>query len=138
MACRVDNALQIAGLLSSKSGGPPIYPPQPSGVWRHVGRNAPKYATSSGADRYRRGIYVVWRRSAPYASFVTFDAPDRSSCVVKRPRTNTPLQALTLLNDPAYLEMADALARRVTARDGDVRGRMRFAFRCWRAVWTKA
>jgi hypothetical protein len=108
-----DNALAISGLLSSKMGGPPVFPPQPSGVWRHVGRNAPKFITSTGEDRFRRGVYVVWRRSAPYASFVNFDAPDRAATCVKRPRTNTPLQALTLLNDPAYVEMAKALARRI-------------------------
>ncbi|XZE53199.1 PSD1 and planctomycete cytochrome C domain-containing protein [Planctomycetaceae bacterium SH139] len=110
-----DNALHASGLLSGKMGGPPVYPPQPDGLWRHVGRNAPKYDTSQGTDRFRRGVYVVWRRSAPYASFTNFDAPDRAACVVQRPRTNTPLQALTLLNDPAYQEMALALAKRIAA-----------------------
>lgn len=110
-----DNALTASGLLSGKMGGPPVYPPQPDGLWRHVGRNAPKYDTSQGTDRFRRGVYVVWRRSAPYASFTNFDAPDRAACVVQRPRTNTPLQALTLLNDPAYQEMALALAKRIAA-----------------------
>jgi hypothetical protein len=105
-----DNALMASGLLSTKAGGPPVFPPQPPGVWRHVGRNAPKYVAATDEDRYRRGIYTIWRRSAPYASFVNFDAPDRAACVVKRPRTNTPLQSLTLLNDEAYLEMAMALA----------------------------
>ena len=108
-----DNALQISGLLQHKIGGPPVYPPQPNGLWRHVGRNAPKYATSTGTDRYRRGIYTVWRRSAPYASFTNFDAPDRAACVVRRARTNTPLQALTLLNDVAFLEMARAFGERI-------------------------
>lgn len=110
-----DNALTAAGLLSRKVGGPPVFPPQPAGIWRHVGRNAPKYNTDTGPDRFRRGIYVIWRRSAPYPSFVNFDAPDRASCVVKRSRTNTPLQALTLLNDPAYVEMTTALARRMAS-----------------------
>ncbi len=108
-----DNALACCGLLSSKMGGPPVYPPQPDNIWRHVGRNAPKYETDQDEDRFRRGIYVVWRRSAPYPSFVNFDAPDRASCVVKRSRSNTPLQALTLLNDPAYVEMARFLAKRI-------------------------
>ncbi|MCA9120033.1 MAG: PSD1 domain-containing protein [Planctomycetaceae bacterium] len=108
-----DNALAIAGLLSYKMAGPPIFPPQPPNIWRHVGRNEPKYDTSTGNDRFRRGIYVIWRRSAPYPSFINFDAPDRASCVVNRPRTNTPLQALTLMNDPAYVEMAIALAERI-------------------------
>jgi len=126
-----DNALAISGLLSKEMGGPPIYPPQPSNIWRHVGRNAPKYLTSSGNDRFRRGIYVVWRRSAPYPSFVNFDAPDRSACTVERPRTNTPLQALTLLNDPAYVEMTRALARRVVAEKSaaSLAEQVRYAFR---------
>ena len=108
-----DNALTIANVLTERVGGPPVYPPQPPKVWRHVGRNAPVYETSEGGDRYRRGLYVFWRRSAPYPSFVNFDAPDRASCTVKRPRTNTPLQALTLMNDPAYLELAGQLAARM-------------------------
>ncbi len=108
-----DNALAISGLLSTKVGGPPVYPPQPPRIWRHVGRNAPKYVPDEDEDRYRRGIYVVWRRSAPYPSFTTFDAPDRGASCARRSRTNTPLQALTLLNDPAYVEMALALARRL-------------------------
>ncbi len=108
-----DNALEISGLLSTKMHGPPIYPPQPSGIWRHVGRNAPKYIAATNEDRFRRGVYVVWRRGAPYVSFMNFDAPDRGSCVVRRPRTNTPLQALTLLNDQAYVEMAIAFAERI-------------------------
>jgi len=101
-----DNGLQIAGLLSDKMGGPPIYPPQPDGLWRQTGRNEPKYIAAKTEDRFRRGIYVIWRRAAPYASFVNFDGPDRSTCHPKRSRTNTPLQALTLLNDQAYVEMA--------------------------------
>jgi hypothetical protein len=125
-----DNALEVSGLLSHKMGGPPVYPPQPDGIWRHVGRNAPKYNTSSGTDRFRRGIYVFWRRSAPYPSFTNFDAPDRASCVVRRSRTNTPLQALTLLNDPAYLEIAQHLAQRIVDLPGmaDDRQRMAHAF----------
>ena len=126
-----DNALAVAGVLTSHQGGPPVYPPQPANVWRHVGRNAPVYKTSQGADRYRRGLYVFWRRSAPYPSFVNFDAPDRASCTVKRDRTNTPLQALTLLNDVAYLELAGHLANQIlhqfpVAEDGD---RLKHAFR---------
>lgn len=112
-----DNALAVSGLMTHKLGGPPVYPPQPEGIWRHVGRNEPKFLTSVGPDRFRRGIYVVWRRSAPYPSFTNFDAPDRAICVVNRSRTNTPLQALTLLNDPAYIEMARAFSKRIVRRD---------------------
>ncbi|MCA9009941.1 MAG: DUF1553 domain-containing protein, partial [Planctomycetaceae bacterium] len=116
---------------STKMGGPPVYPPQPENIWRHVGRNAPIYQTDADEDRFRRGIYVVWRRSAPYPSFVNFDAPDRASCVVGRSRSNTPLQALTLMNDPAYVEMALSLAARIVADqpDRDVRTRITYAFR---------
>jgi len=126
-----DNALAISGLLSSKLYGPPVYPPQPEQIWRHIGRNAPKYTTSTGDDRFRRGVYVIWRRSAPYPSFVNFDAPDRAACVISRSRTNTPLQALTLLNDPAYVEMARALVRRLLLDrpQPDAAERLRYAFR---------
>lgn len=126
-----DNALEISGLLTNKIGGPPVYPPQPEGIWKHVGRNAPKYNTNTNEDRYRRGLYVVWRRSAPYPSFTNFDAPDRASCVVKRSRTNTPLQALTLLNDPAYIEMSWGLANRLASLENlkDDRARLQYGMR---------
>jgi len=114
-----DTMLQISGLLELQMGGEPIYPPQPAGIWRHVGRNAPKYNTSQQTDRYRRGVYVIWRRSAPYPAFTNFDAPDRTSCVVSRSRTNTPLQALTLLNDPMYWEMTQALGQHLHQRQRD-------------------
>jgi len=124
-----DTMLQISGLLEFEMGGVPIYPPQPDGFWRHVGRNEPKYETSSGTDRFRRGVYVIWRRSAPYPSFTNFDAPDRTSCVIKRSRTNTPLQALTLLNDPTYWEMTRAFANEIEiSADGSIHGKIVFAF----------
>jgi hypothetical protein len=123
-----DTMLQISGLLEFKMGGAPIYPPQPDGFWRHVGRNEPKYETSNGTDRFRRGVYVIWRRSAPYPSFTNFDAPDRTSCVIKRSRTNTPLQALTLLNDPTYWEMTRAFANEIEASASSIHGKIAFAF----------
>ena len=113
-----DNALRISGLLSEKMAGPPIYPPQPDGLWRQTGRNEPKYIAAKNEDRFRRGVYVIWRRAAPYASFVNFDGPDRSSCFPKRSRTNTPLQALTLLNDQAYVEMALGFAASIIQENG--------------------
>lgn len=113
-----DSALRISGLLSEEMGGPPVMPYQPAGIWRQVGRNEPKWVAAKDERRFRRGIYVVYRRAAPYPSFVNFDAPDRGACVIKRPRTNTPLQALTLLNDPAYLEMALALGVRMMQEPG--------------------
>jgi len=110
-----DNALAIAGLLSLKQGGLPIHPPQPDGLWDKVGGQKYDYVVSPGEEKYRRGIYVVLKRGAPYPSFVNFDANARMACTVKRSRSNTPLQALTLLNDPLYVEAAQALARRIAA-----------------------
>ena len=108
-----DNALAIAGLIDLKQFGPPIYPYQPNGIWSKVGGTAYKYETSPGSERHRRGLYVILKRGSPYPSFVNFDATARLACTVKRSRTNTPLQALTLLNDPVYVEAAEALAKRV-------------------------
>ena len=126
-----DSALATSGLLESKMFGPPVYPPQPEGIWRHVGRNAPKFLPSENENRFRRAVYVVWRRGAPYASFVNFDAPDRGACVVDRARTNTPLQALTLLNDQAFVEMSLAFAARILQEPKLVNDeqRIQFAFR---------
>jgi hypothetical protein len=111
--------------------GPPIMPYQPDGIWRAVGRNQPVWKTATDDNRFRRGVYIVWKRGAPYPSFVNFDAPDRAACTVQRPRTNTPLQALTLLNDPAYAEMAFALAQRILTepKDESIDGRLQYGFR---------
>lgn len=126
-----DHALAAAGLLSLKQGGPPVRPYQPDGLWVKIGGNRVEYVVSPGEDRHRRGVYVVWKRGAPYPSFVNFDATARLACTVKRSRSNTPLQALTLLNDPVYVEAAGALARRVLVeRPGtSVDDRLRHAFR---------
>jgi hypothetical protein len=113
-----DQALTVSGLLSRKIGGPSVMPPQPDGIWNSPYSNE-KWQTASGEDRYRRGLYTFWKRTAPYPSFLSFDAPSREFCVVRRPRTNTPLQALTLLNDPVYVEAAQALARRIVHDGGD-------------------
>lgn len=126
-----DNALSAAGLLSSKLGGPPVRPYQPPGIWESkVGGNKVTYEISEGEDRFRRGIYTVWKRTSPYPSFITFDAPNRNACVARRPRSNTPLQSLTLLNDPVYVEAAMALAKRVLVEksSGDVAEKIRYAF----------
>jgi hypothetical protein len=93
-------------------------PFQPDGVW-NVPYSGDRWNLSDGEDRHRRGIYTFWRRSSPYPSFVSFDAPSREFCTLKRGRTNTPLQALTLLNDPVYVEAAQALAARMLAEGGD-------------------
>jgi hypothetical protein len=108
-----DNALCISGLLSRKMFGPPVRPVQPAKVWRVIGEVDNTYYLSKGEDLYRRGIYTLWRRSAHYPSFANFDAPNRGACTVSRQSSNTPLQALTLMNDPAYVEMARAFAARI-------------------------
>ncbi len=108
-----DQSLAVAGLLSSKMYGPPVRPPQPElGLTAAFGSKT-DWQTSQGEDRYRRGIYTTWRRSNPYPSMATFDAPNREVCTLRRSRTNTPLQALVTLNDPAFVEAAQALARKM-------------------------
>lgn len=124
-----DQTLAVSGLLSRKVGGPSVMPPQPDGVWQVV-YSGDKWVTSPGEDKYRRGLYTFWRRTAPHPAMVSFDAPSREFCVLRRNRSNTPLQALTTLNDPAAIEAAQAIARKVAARsDADTSSRATFAFR---------
>ncbi|WP_395092523.1 DUF1553 domain-containing protein [Armatimonas sp.] len=113
-----DQALAVSGLLSPKLGGPSVYPPQPDGLWKAAFNGERSYPTSVGEDRYRRGLYTFWRRTVPYPSMQTFDAPSREFCTLRRIPTNTPLQALVTLNDPAYLEMAVGLAKRLQTEGG--------------------
>ena len=103
-----DNALAAGGILNPKIGGPSVMPFQPDGVWAML-YSSEAWMTARDAERNRRGIYVFLKRTAPYPSFMTFDATPREVCTTRRSRTNTPLQALTLLNDKAYLEPASAL-----------------------------
>src|SRR5262245_7830002 len=125
-----DQALAVSGLLSPKMFGPPVKPPQPT-----LGLNAAfgsgiDWQASSGEDKHRRALYTTWRRSSPYPSMTTFDAPNREVCTLRRSRTNTPLQALVTLNDPVYVEAAQALARRIVNDGGAATaGRIDFAFR---------
>ncbi len=113
-----DQALAASGLLSAKKGGPSVHPPQPDLGLKTAFGGGLDWKTSKGEDRYRRAIYTTWRRSNPYPSMATFDAPNREVCTVRRPRTNTPLQALVTLNDPVYVEAAQALARRMIREGG--------------------
>jgi hypothetical protein len=112
-----DNALAVSGLLVKQIGGPPVLPYQPPGIWEELAFgaefSAQTYQQSHGEDLYRRSMYTFWKRTAPQATLSLFDAPDREKCVARRPNTNTPLQALALLNDPTYVEAARALAERV-------------------------
>jgi Protein of unknown function (DUF1553)/Protein of unknown function (DUF1549)/Planctomycete cytochrome C len=113
-----DQALALSGLLSPKMHGPSVFPPQPPGLWQAAFNGQRTWATSQGDDRHRRGLYTFWRRTVPYPSIATFDAPSREVCVVRRIRTNTPLQAFVTLNDPVYVETAQALARRIVREGG--------------------
>ncbi|MEZ6060039.1 MAG: DUF1553 domain-containing protein [Planctomycetaceae bacterium] len=106
-----DQALAVSGLLSDRMYGPPVKPPQPNLGLSAAFGSSTDWQTSEGTDRYRRGLYTTWRRSNPYPSMATFDAPNREVCTVRRNRTNTPLQSLVTLNDPAYVEAAQSLAR---------------------------
>jgi hypothetical protein len=107
-----DAALATSGLLSAKMHGPSVMPPQPDGVW-HRPYSGEQWITDTGENRHRRAVYTLWKRTAPYPSMVTFGSPSHEVTVARRTRTNTPLQALVLLNDPVYTEAAQALARRV-------------------------
>ena len=111
-----DNALAASGLLVRDIGGPSVKPYQPEGLWREVAMltsNTRFFERDDGNDLYRRGLYTFWKRSAPPPQMATFDAPEREVCVVRRGATSTPLQALVLLNDETYVEIARALAQRV-------------------------
>jgi mono/diheme cytochrome c family protein len=126
-----DAMLAASGLLSEKVGGPSVFPLQAdtSGVVA-INKVDTAWAASPGEDRYRRGLYTHWRRTAPFAAFAVFDAPSREVCTVRRPRTNTPLQALTAMNDPAFFDASRGLARRILAEGGsDERARIAYGFR---------
>ena len=113
-----DQALAIGGLLSGKMYGPSVRPPRPVLGLRAAFGGSTDWKTSGGEDKYRRGLYTSWRRTTPYPSLTTFDAPSREVCTIRRIRTNTPLQALVTLNDPVFVEAAQALARRMVAEGG--------------------
>ena len=130
-----DASLSAGGLLVRSIGGASVRPYQPDGLWEEVAfgiktYGAQEYKQDHGDALYRRSMYTFWKRSCPPPSLVTFDAPDRETCTVRRERTNTPLQALVLLNDPIYVEAARGLAQRTIQKGGQSdRDRMHFAFR---------
>ena len=129
-----DNALDVAGLLDTRIGGPSVYPYQPKGLWEEMafggGFSGQSYTPSTGEDLYRRSMYTVWKRTVPPPSLTTFDAPDREKCTARRTITNTPLQALVLLNDPTYVEASRVLAEKTISQAGrDPEKRVDFAFR---------
>lgn len=124
-----DQTLAVAGLLGRSMYGEPVRPPQPSLGLNAAFGGSTDWKTSAGEDRYRRGLYTSWRRSNPYPSMATFDAPNRDVCTLRRPRTNTPLQALVTLNDPVYVEAAQGLARRIAATSGTLSDKATEGFR---------
>jgi hypothetical protein len=124
-----DQALAVSGLLSKKIGGPSVMPPQPEGVWQVV-YSDDRWVTSEDEDRYRRGLYTFWRRTSPYPSAMALDATSRETCTIRRISTNTPIAAFALLNDPVFIEAAQALARRIMEHGStDLGERATYAFR---------
>ena len=131
-----DKALFVSGSLNPKRGGPPVKPYQPEGIWYAVGysdSNTAIFQMDKGEDLYRRSLYTFWKRTAPPPNMVVFDAPSRETCSVRRERTNTPLQALTLMNDPQYVEAARQLAQRSMRENrgstsGTIHAMYRYAF----------
>jgi hypothetical protein len=125
-----DNALSVSGLLSPKIGGASVKPYQPAGYWAYLNFPTREYYEDKGEDQYRRGLYTYWQRTFPHPSLTAFDAPSREECTVERARSNTPQQALVLLNDPTYVEAARALAEKILlARDQSDQDRLHAAFR---------
>lgn len=124
-----DLSLAASGLLCRKMRGPGVYPPQPEGIYA-LTQQKKSWPESQGDDRYRRGLYTYFWRSSPYPMLPTFDAPDANTACTRRPRSNTPLQALTLANDRSFFEMAQALAQRIqSAGMSSAEEKLRYAFR---------
>jgi hypothetical protein len=123
-----DNALAISGLLDRRLGGPPVFPPQPEGLGAFT-QNRREWRASTGGDRYRRALYTHLQRSTLHPAMAVFDAPDTFTTCTRRLRSDTPLQALALLNDPAFHEIAVAFARRLAAAPGTDADRLAWGFR---------
>ncbi|HEX3314770.1 MAG TPA: PSD1 and planctomycete cytochrome C domain-containing protein [Gemmataceae bacterium] len=123
-----DNALAVSGLLADKVGGPSVKPYQPEGYWKFLNFPTRTWVADKGANQHRRGMYTYWQRTFLQPSLLAFDAPSREECTVERSRSNTPQQALVLLNDPTYVEASRAIAEKLLAVEGDD-ARIRLAFR---------
>ncbi|MCH7685799.1 MAG: DUF1553 domain-containing protein, partial [Planctomycetes bacterium] len=124
-----DQALAISGMLTEKIGGPSVRPYQPAGLWKEIASTT-DYQQSHGPDLYRRSMYTYWKRTVAPPTMMNFDAGAREYCTVRRPRTNTPLQALTLMNDVTFVEAARVLAQRMMIEGGkSPRNRITYAFR---------
>jgi hypothetical protein len=124
-----DTALAISGLLAPQIGGPSVKPYQPAGYWSHLNFPVREYEADHGASLYRRGLYTYWCRTYLHPSLSAFDAPTREECTIDRPRSNTPLQALVLLNDPIYVEAAREFARQIVSSADTDEARLRTGFR---------
>ena len=126
-----DQALAVSGLLNASVGGPSVKPYQPAGLWKVVafaGSNTKNFKADTGDKLYRRSLYTFWKRTSPPPSMASFDAPTREKCTVRRERTNTPLQALVLMNDPQFVEAARYLAQRSLSEEKDEQSRLRWLF----------
>jgi hypothetical protein len=124
-----DNALAVSGLLIPTVGGRSVFPYQPPGYWAYLNFPTREWQNGSGENLYRRGLYTHWQRQYLHPSLLAFDAPSREECTADRPRSNTPLQSLVLLNDPIYVEAARAFAERILREGGsEFRQRLDFAF----------
>src|SRR5690606_17376210 len=120
-----DNALASSGLLNTTIGGKSVSPYQPEGLWRV---NGAAYHEDTGDKLYRRSMYTIWKRSVPHPTLATFDAPARDFCTTQRQETNTPLQALVLLNDPTYVEAARVLGKQMS-EESDIESAIAQVFR---------
>ncbi len=125
-----DQALFDAGLLTEKLGGPSVKPYSPPGLWKEISMQDMEYVQSHGVDLYRRSLYTFWKRTIPPPEMITFDAANREACVVRETRTDTPLQALNLMNDVTFLEAARFIGQRMMKEGGATsEARLRFGFR---------
>ena len=122
-----DSILLASGVLSKKMYGPPVKPPQPDGI-SDIAFGSPKWQASSGEERYRRSIYTYTKRTTPFAMFTTFDAPSGENCTARRERSNSALQALTLLNDVMFVDAARQLGKRIAEVKGDERDKVQELF----------
>ena len=123
-----DQALFISGLLTNRIGGPSVKPYQPEGLWQEIASDT-EYTQAHGEDLYRRSLYTYWKRTVAPPTMVTLDATSREACTVQRARTNTPLQALALMNDITFVEAARVVAQRVMADiNGPAEDRLQHAF----------
>lgn len=123
-----DTALAASGLLTDKLGGPPVNPYQPAGIWSENNTMSPQFVQSKGADLYRRSLYSTWKRTTPVPNMLLFDATSREACTVRRPSTNTPMQALVLLNDIQFVEASRVFAERLMTEKPNDESRIRTAF----------